>query len=127
MDLPYNPHAEFARLMTDYFHDNLHDGMARNFSTAKHRCPAPMVNDQQIPISSTVTSYENTRQSIEQAGFGAVGICYCRHKKQHPQPPGHHDGKQLHFLGNGTRFLIRHDFTKQQIIEHLLSITEQAC
>ncbi len=123
------PQAEVAQLMQDYLHDNPQGGMAREFFDSKTPLTRALVYDDQIPVDSTVTSYEHARQIIEQASFGAVGICYCRHKKSHLQQPcakGVPMEDTCISLGSGARFLVRRGFAKQQTSEQLLAILDRA-
>lgn len=123
------PQTEVAQLMHDYLHDNPHGGMAKEFFDSKTPLTRSLVYDDQIPVGSEVTSYENARQIIEQASFGAVGLCYCRHKKQHLQQSCDKGAPMEDIcisLGTGARFLVRRGFAKQQTTEQLLAILDQA-
>ncbi len=122
------PQAEIARLMQDYLHENSHTGgMAGEFFASKTPLTRALVHEDQIPVSSEVTSYQNARQIIEQADFGAVGICYCRHKKHHLNEPcatAVPMEDTCISLGTGARFLVRRGFAKQQSTEQLLNILQ---
>lgn len=123
------PQPEIARLMQEYLHENPHSGMAKEFFDSKTPLTRALIYPEQIPVSSTVTSYENARSIIEQAGYGAVGICYCRHKQQHLQQPcsqGAPMEATCISLGSGAKFLVRRGFAKQQSTEQLLAILAQA-
>lgn len=123
------PQAEIAQLMQDYLHENPHGGMAKEFFDSKTPLTRTLVYDDQIPADSSVTSYENARMIIEQADFGAVGICYCRHKKHHLQQPCSKEAPMENScisLGSGAKFLVRRGFAKQQTTEQLLVILEQS-
>jgi ferredoxin len=121
--------AELARLMQEYMHENPQQGMTKEFFGNKTPLTRTLVNEEHIPVSSEVTSFENARQIIEQAGYGAVGICYCRHKKEHL---GESCGKGAPMsdtcisLGTGARFLVRRGFAKEQTTEQLLAILDKA-
>lgn len=123
------PQTEIAQLMQDYLHENPQGGMAKEFFDSKTPLTRSLVYDDQIPVDSTVTSYENARKIIEQASFGAVGICYCRHKKQHLQQPCAKGAPMEDIcisLGSAARFLVRRGFAKEQSKEQLLATLEQA-
>jgi len=122
------PQAEVARLMEDYFHANPQGGIAQEFFASKTPLTRSLVYDDQIPVNSEVTSYEHARQIIEQASYGAVTICYCRHKKHHLLQPCSKAPMEdtCIALGSGARFLVRRGFAKQKSKEQLLSILEQA-
>ncbi len=123
------PQTEVAQLMHDYLHENPYGGMAKEFFDSKTPLTRSLVYDDQIPVDSEVTSYEHARQIIEQAGYGAVGICYCRHKKHHLQQScdkGVPMEDTCISLGAGARFLVRRGFAKEQTTEQLLTIIDRA-
>lgn len=123
------PQAEIAQLMQEYFHDDPQGGMAKEFFDSKTPLTRALVYDDQIPVNSEVTSYEHARQIIENSSFGAVGICYCRHKKLHLNQPCSKDAPMEDTcisLGSGAKFLVRRGFAKQQTKEQLLAILDQA-
>ncbi len=123
------PQAELARLMHEYLYANPQGGMAKEFFDSKIPLTRTLVYDDQVPVSSTVTSYENARSIVEQAGYGAVGICYCRHKKQHLQQPCEKgapmEGTCIS-LGSAAKFLVRRGFAEQQSTEQLLAIIDRS-
>jgi Na+-translocating ferredoxin:NAD+ oxidoreductase RNF subunit RnfB len=123
------PQTEVAQLMEEYFHDNPHGGMAKEFFDSRTPLTRSLVYDDQIPVDSEVTSFEHARQIIEQASYGAVGICYCRHKKHHLQQSCAKDVPMEDTcisLGSGARFLVRRGFAREQTTEQLLAIIERA-
>jgi len=123
------PKEKIARLMQEYMHENPREGMAKEFFDSKIPLTRSLVYEDKIPVSSTVTSYENAREIIQSAGYGAVGICYCRHKK-------HHLGEDCKkgapmediciSLGTGAKFLVRRGFAKEQTPEQLLEVLDRA-
>lgn len=123
------PKERIARLMQEYMHENPREGMAKEFFDSKTPLTRSLVYEDTIPVSSTVTSYENAREIIKNAGYGAVGICYCRHKK-------HHLGEDCKkgapmediciSLGTGAKFLVRRGFAKEQTPEQLLDVLDRA-
>lgn len=123
------PREKIARLMQEYMHENPREGMAREFFDSKTPLTRTLVYEDKIPVSSTVTSYENAREIIKNAGYGAVGICYCRHKK-------HHLGEDCKkgapmediciSLGVGAKFLVRRGFAKEQTADQLLEVLDRA-
>lgn len=123
------PQADLARLMQEYMHENPQQGMAKEFFGNKTPLTRTLVNEEHIPVSSEVTSFENARQIIEQAGYGAVGICYCRHKKEHLGVSCEKGAPMENIcisLGNGARFLVRRGFAKEQTTEQLLAVLDNA-
>jgi Pyruvate/2-oxoacid:ferredoxin oxidoreductase delta subunit len=120
---------ELARLMQEYMHENLQQGMAKEFFGNKTPLTRTLVNEEHIPVSSEVTSFENARQIIEQAGYGAVGICYCRHKQEHLGAACSKGAPMEDIcisLGTGARFLVRRGFAKEQTTEQLLAVLDRA-
>lgn len=123
------PKEKISRLMQEYLYENPREGMAREFFDSKTPLTRALVYEDKIPVSSTVTSYENAREIIKGAGYGAVGLCYCRHKK-------HHLGEDCIkgapmediciSLGTGAKFLVRRGFAKEQTTEQLLEVLDRA-
>jgi ferredoxin len=121
------PMKELAKLMSDYFHEDPENGQAKEFFGSKTPLTRSLVYDDHIPVESRVTSYESAREIIRNASFGAVSMCYCRHKR-------HHEGKECKkgapiegtciSLGNGARFLTRRGFAEQKTTAELLDILE---
>lgn len=123
------PKEKVARLMQEYLYENPQGGMAREFFDSKTPLTRALPYEDQIPVSSTVTSYENAREIIKNADYRAVGLCYCRHKK-------HHLGEECAkgapmediciSLGAGARFLVRRGFAKEQTADQLLEVLDRA-
>ncbi|MDX2480217.1 MAG: 4Fe-4S dicluster domain-containing protein, partial [Desulfuromusa sp.] len=123
------PKEKIARLMQEYMHENPREGMAKEFFDSKTPLTRALVYEDKIPVSSTVTSYENAQEIIKKAGYGAVGLCYCRHKKHHL---GEDCAKGAPMedicisLGTGAKFLVRRGFAKEQSAEQLLEVLDRA-
>ncbi|MCK5913715.1 MAG: 4Fe-4S binding protein, partial [Desulfuromusa sp.] len=123
------PKEKISRLMAEYLFENPREGMAQEFFGSKTPLTRALAYEDKIPVSSTVTSYENAREIIKKSGYGAVGICYCRHKK-------HHVGQDCEkgapmediciSLGTGAKFLVRRGFAKEQTSEQLLEVLDRA-
>jgi len=77
------PMEKIARLMTEYMNENSGEGMAKEFFGSRTPLTRSLVYEEHIPVTSEITTYESAREIIQQADYGAVGICYCRHKKEH--------------------------------------------
>jgi hypothetical protein len=73
------PVKKIARLMQEYMHENPREGMAKEFFGSRTPLTRSLVHEEQIPVTSEITTYESAREIIRQAGYGAVGMCYCRH------------------------------------------------
>ena len=123
------PKAKIARLMQEYMHENPREGMAKEFFDSKTPLTRALTYEDKIPVSSTVTSYENAREIIKEAGYGAVGICYCRHKKHHLEEDCSKGAPMEDIcisLGTGAKFLVRRGFAKEQSAEQLLEVLDRA-
>lgn len=123
------PKEKIARLMQEYMHENPREGMAKEFFDSKTPLTRSLVYEDQIPVSSTVTSYENAREIIKDAGYGAVGICYCRHKKHHLDEDCKKGAPMEDIcisLGTGAKFLVRRGFAKEKTSEQLLEVLDRA-
>lgn len=122
------PQAELARLMQDYLFGDPQQGQAREFFGSRTPLTRALAYEEQVPVSSTVTSFESARRIIRQAGFGAVGMCYCRHKKQHlgaacrKQAPV---AESCISLGTAARFLVRRGFAEPRSETELLALLNQ--
>ncbi|MCK4502850.1 MAG: 4Fe-4S dicluster domain-containing protein [Desulfuromonadales bacterium] len=123
------PKEKIARLMQEYMQENPREGMGKEFFDSKIPLTRTLVYEDKIPVSSTVTSYENAREIIKKAGYGAVGLCYCRHKKHHLDEvciKGAPMEDICISLGTGAKFLVRRGFAKEQTTEQLLAILDRA-
>lgn len=122
------PMAEVARLMHEYLHE-VRPGQAEEFFGSPTQLTRALAYEDKIPVSSTVTSWEDARRIIREAGFGAAGTCFCRHQ-------GEHLGKTCAkgapveniciALGPGARFLARRGFMKEKSTDELLAILDAA-
>lgn len=119
------PMARLAQLMREY----LEQSQAPEFfggATPLTRC---LAYEERIPVGSEVTSYERARELIRQAGYGAVGLCYCRHKKEHlgeACAKGAPSEGICISLGTGARFLVRRGFAAHKTTEELLEVLDRA-
>lgn len=123
------PLPELARLMTEYLYEDMEQGQAREFFGSATSLTRSLVYDDVVPVSSEVTPYENARSIIMNSGYGAVGLCYCRHKKEHL---GETCSKQAPVegtcisLGTAARFMVRRGFAEERSVEDLLEILDRA-
>ena len=123
------PKEKIARLMQEYLYENPQGGMAKEFFDSKTPLTRALAYEDKIPVSSTVTSYENAREIIKDAGYGAVGTCYCRHKKHHLDQDCTKGAPMEDIcisLGAGAKFLVRRGFAKAQTTEQLLEVLDRA-
>jgi ferredoxin len=80
-------------------------------------------------VTSEIATYERAREIIREAGFGAVGLCYCRHKKEH-QGKTCAKGAPMEgiciSLGSAARFLSRRGFAEPKTEAELLAVIDRA-
>lgn len=123
------PMKKIAQLMQEYMHENPQTGMAKEFFGSSTQLTRSLVYEEQIPVTSEITTHESAREIIKQAGYGAIGICYCRHKKEHLDQSCQKNAPMEGIcisLGAGARFLVRRGFAEQKTTEELLAVLERA-
>lgn len=123
------PVAELAKLMHEYLHDDPQNGQAKEFFGSKTQLTRSLPYEEHIPVSSTITTYESAREIIRKAGYGAVGMCYCRHKKEHLDQTCDKGAPVEGIcisLGTGAKFLVRRGFAEKKSTEELLEIIDKA-
>ena len=123
------PQAELARLMSEYLCEQGKDGQAGEFFGSRWPLTRALVYEDQIPVQSRVTRWEDARQIIRDADFHAVTMCFCRHKKAH-------EGKTCQqgapvedicmVLGEGARFLVRRGMAEPRSADDMLAILDRA-
>ena len=124
-DLPLD---ELARLMQEYLHE-VRPGQAEEFFGSRTQLTRALPCVDRIPVQSQVTPWEDARRIVAAAGFGAAGLCFCRHRKEHL---GQSCAKGAPVeglciaLGEGARFLVRRGFMQQKSTAELLAILETA-
>jgi ferredoxin len=123
------PQAELARLMSEYLREQGKQGQAGEFFGSRWPLTRALVYEDQIPVQSRVTPWEDARQIIRDADFHAVTMCFCRHKKAHE---GKHcqQGAPVEdicmVLGEGARFLVRRGMAEQRSEAEMLAILDRA-
>jgi len=123
------PVKELALLMTEYLYDDPERGQAREFFGSKTQLTRSLPYEEYIPVSSQVTTYESAREIIKQSSFGAVGQCYCRHKKEHLEESCDKKAPVQGIcisLGTAARFMSRRGFAEQKSKEELLAVLDTA-
>ena len=119
------PLERLARLMREY----LKESQAGEFFGSKTPLTRSLLYEEHIPVTSEVTTYDQARAIIRNAGFGAVGMCYCRHKKEHL---GETCGKGAPVdgicisLGSTARFMARRGFAEEKSVDELLAVLDTA-
>jgi ferredoxin len=123
------PVVELAKLMTEYLYDDAEGGQAKEFFGSKTQLTRSLPYEEHIPVSSVITSYESAREIIRQSSFGAVGQCYCRHKKEHLQQKCDKDAPVQGIcisLGTAAKFMTRRGFAEKRSTEELLQVIDTA-
>ena len=123
------PLEKVARLMREYLYGSPREGMAREFFGGRTPLTRSLVYEDLIPVTSEVTTYENAREIIRQAGYGAVGMCYCRHKKEHLGEKCQKGAPLAGIcisLGAGARFMVRRGFAQEKSVDELFAVLDRA-
>ncbi|GFO56409.1 4Fe-4S ferredoxin [Geomonas sp. Red276] len=123
------PQARIARLMSEYMHDQNGRGQGDEFFGSKTPLTRSLVYEEHIPVTSEIVSYESARQIIIDAGGGAVGLCFCRHKKEHlgqSCKKGAPVEEICISLGAAAKFFCRRGFAEQKSAAELLEILDRA-
>jgi len=123
------PVKELAQLMHEYLYENPDGGMAREFFGSPTPLTRSLVYEEHIPVHSEVTTWESAREIVKNAGYGAVGMCYCRHKKAHLDEQcakGAPTEGICISLGNAARFMVRRGFAEERSVDQLLTVLDQA-
>lgn len=122
------PMAEVARLMHEYLHE-VRPGQAEEFFGSPTQLTRALAYEDKIPVTSTITSWEDARQIVREAEFGAAGICFCRHQREHLDKTCDKNAPVQEIciaLGEGARFLARRGFMQEKSTEELLAILDKA-
>ena len=119
------PLERLAKLMREY----LAESQAGEFFGSKTPLTRSLMYEEHIPVTSEVTSYERARDIIREAGFGAVGMCYCRHKKEHLDEKCDKGAPVEGIcisLGSAARFMSRRGFAEEKSTDELLAVLDSA-
>ncbi len=119
------PLPRLAQLMREY----LAESQVGEFFGSKTPLTRSLVYEEQIPVTSVITTYESAREIIREAGFGAVGMCYCRHKKEHLGETCDRGAPVEGIcisLGSAARFMARRGFAEEKSVEELLAVLDRA-
>lgn len=119
------PLEHLAQLMREY----LEESQSKEFFGSATPLTRSLLYEEHIPVTSEVTSYERARDIIREAGFGAVGMCYCRHKKEHLSEScdkGAPVDSICISLGSAARFMTRRGFAVEKSSDELLAVLDTA-
>jgi ferredoxin len=123
------PVAELAQLMTEYLFGDPDQKMGREFFASKTPLTRALPYEEHIPVSSQVATYESAREIVKTSSYGAIGMCYCRHKKEHLGQSCDKKAPTREIcisLGTAAKFMVRRGFAEQRSKEQLLAILAQA-
>ena len=123
------PVAELAQLMTEYLFGDPEQRMGREFFSSKTPLTRSLPYEEHIPVSSQVATYESAQEIVKNASYGAIGMCYCRHKKEHLDQSCDKNAPTKEIcicLGTAAKFMVRRGFAEHRTKEQLLAILEQA-
>jgi len=120
------PMAKLSRLMEEYLNEG---SQAAEFFGGKTPLTRSLAYEEHVPVTSEITTYERAREIIKEAGYGAVQICYCRHKKEHVgekcKKGAPVEGTCIS-LGAGARFMTRRGFAQEKSVDELLAVLDRA-
>jgi ferredoxin len=120
------PMAKLARLMEEYLGER---SQATELFGSKTPLTRSLAYEEHVPVTSEITTYERAREIIKEAGYGAVQLCYCRHKKEHVgekcKKGAPVEGSCIS-LGAGARFLTRRGFAEEKSVDELLAVLDRA-
>ncbi|MCP3890430.1 MAG: 4Fe-4S dicluster domain-containing protein [Desulfobulbaceae bacterium] len=123
------PVAELAQLMEEYLFGDPDQQMGKEFFASKTPLTRTLAYEEHIPVSSQVATYESAREIIKNAGYGAIGMCYCRHKKEHLNQSCEKNAPTKEIcisLGTAAKFMVRRGFAEKRTTEELLKILQGA-
>ncbi|MEI6207465.1 MAG: 4Fe-4S binding protein [Desulfuromonadales bacterium] len=119
------PMERLAQLMKEY----LEESQAGEFFGSATALTRSLPYEEHIPVTSEITTYDRARELIREAGFGAAGMCYCRHKKEHLDETCDKgapvDGICIS-LGSAARFMARRGFAVEKSVDELLAVLDSA-
>ncbi len=123
------PVGELAQLMHEYLFEDPRKRMGQEMFGSETQLTRALAYDEHIPVESVVTTWQSAREIVKKAGYGAIGMCYCRHQK------GHRGGSCAKkaptegiciSLGTAAKFMVRRGFAEQRSVEELLHVLDRA-
>lgn len=123
------PVAELAQLMHEYLFEDPENAMGQEFFGSRTPLTRSLAYEEHIPVHSAVTTWESAREIIKKAGYGAVGMCYCRHKKEHLNQSCDKKAPTKEIcisLGSAARFMVRRGFAEERSVGELLAVIDRA-
>lgn len=123
------PVSELAQLMHEYLFEDPDNAMGHEMFGSSTPLTRALAYEEHIPTESVVTTWESAREIVKTAGYGAIGMCYCRHKRAHLDQSCAKKAPIENIcisLGTAARFMVRRGFAKERSVEELLGILDRA-
>lgn len=123
------PVAELAQLMHEYLFEDPDNSMGHEMFGSSTQLTRALPYEEYIPTESVVTTWESARELVKTAGYGAIGMCYCRHKRAHLDQSCAKKAPTENIcisLGTAARFMVRRGFAEARSVEELLVILDRA-
>jgi len=123
------PVEELAQLMHEYMFEDPEKSLGNEVFGSRTQLTRALTYEEHIPVESVVTTYESAREIVKNAGYGAIGMCYCRHKKEHLGKTCEKEAPTTEIcisLGTAARFMVRRGFAEERSVDELLAVLEKA-
>lgn len=123
------PVEELARLMHEYMFEDPDKAMGHEMFGSATQLTRALSYEDHIPVESVVTTWESAREIVKSSGYGAIGLCYCRHKKEHLDGSCAKKAPTEEIcisLGTAARFMVRRGFAEERSVEQLLQVLDRA-
>ena len=123
------PVEELARLMHEYMFEDPDKTMGHEMFGSATQLTRALSYEDHIPVESVVTTWESAREIVKSSGYGAIGLCYCRHKKEHLDGSCAKKAPTEEIcisLGTAARFMVRRGFAEERSVEQLLQVLDRA-
>ncbi len=123
------PVEELAQLMHEYLFEDPQQRMGQEMFGSSTQLTRALAYEEHVPVESVVTTWQSAREIVKKAGYGAIGMCYCRHQKGHR---GGHCAKKAPTegicisLGTAARFMVRRGFAEERSVDELLAVLDTA-
>jgi ferredoxin len=123
------PAQELAQLMQEYLFDDPEKKMSSEFFGSRTPLTRALAYEEHVPVSSRVETYESACRIVANSDYGAIGMCYCRHKKEHLQKSCEKKAPVEEIcisLGSAAKFMVRRGFAQYRTKEQLLAVLKKA-
>jgi len=123
------PARELAELMHEYLFDDPERRMGHEMFGSDTQLTRALAYEEHVPVESVITTWQSAREIVKKAGYGAIGMCYCRHQKGHrggscaKKAPT--DGICIS-LGTAAKFMVRRGFAEERSVDELLQVVDRA-